>query len=118
MRHATAAGADPLTTDGGGTSSAGGAEGVEPGPPGSGAATATTTLSRERVFVTTKIHPRDFGAERIGAAVATSNTNLHVRGRTFLWPPPVGVHAVLCAWVFVFVHASRCLVFIGFGANT
>ena len=37
-------------------------------------------VPREDVFVTTKIHPRDFGLERIRAMLETSDGNLQVGG--------------------------------------
>ncbi|CAM9524849.1 unnamed protein product [Ectocarpus fasciculatus] len=48
-------------------------------------------LSREHVFVTTKIHPRDFSAERLGATVETSSSNLQgvdllLLHAPFCWP--------------------------------
>lgn len=58
--------------DGGG--SANRAEGMAPTSGG-------MALSREDVFVTTKIHPRDFGAERLGTMVDTSNSNLQVSAK-------------------------------------
>lgn len=38
-------------------------------------------LSREDVFVTTKIHPRDFGIERMTTVVNASNGNLQVSAK-------------------------------------
>ncbi|CAN0018619.1 unnamed protein product [Scytosiphon promiscuus] len=48
-------------------------------------------LPREGVFVTTKIHPRDFGAERLRAMVDISRSNLHgvdllLLHSPFCWP--------------------------------
>lgn len=53
-----------------------GAAAKEGGSSGGGGA-----LSREHLFVTTKIHPRDFAAERMSAMVETSNRNLQVGDR-------------------------------------
>ncbi|CAM9785058.1 unnamed protein product [Pylaiella littoralis] len=49
------------------------------------------TLSREDVFVTTKIHPRDFGIERMTTVVNASNGNLQgidllLLHSPFCWP--------------------------------
>ena len=67
-----------LSVNGGHASRVGEAEeGLEAARPESGAAAAT--LFRENVFVTTKIHPRDYSTERIGAVVAASKANLQVR---------------------------------------
>lgn len=50
---------------------------------------ASVALSREEVFVTTKIHPRDFGAERMGTMVDASNRNLQVSASSPLCYPGV-----------------------------
>lgn len=47
---------------------------------GAGGVTSGLAVPREDVFVTTKIHPRDFGAERLRAMVEASDGNLQVRG--------------------------------------
>lgn len=87
---------------GGGRGRAGGAEGVEAGRSESGAA----TLSREHVFVTTKIHPRDFSAERIGATVEASKTNLQVRAA------PLSVCVLVCTFgLIAFVRFVTGLLF-------
>ncbi|CAM9556010.1 unnamed protein product [Ectocarpus sp. 12 AP-2014] len=50
-----------------------------------------TLLPREHVFVTTKIHPRDYGAERLGIMVEASSSNLQgvdllLLHAPFCWP--------------------------------
>eukprot|EP00752_Nemacystus_decipiens_P003477 g3212.t1 len=80
---------NPLSSNGGQALKAGDAEeGVGGARQESGPA---ATLSRQHVFVTTKIHPRDYGAERIGAVVAASSTNLRgidllLLHSPFCWP--------------------------------
>ncbi|CAM9482733.1 unnamed protein product, partial [Hapterophycus canaliculatus] len=66
-----------------------GRDGVEGGT--THAAPAAAALPRESVFVTTKVHPRDFAAERMRAMVETSSSNLHgvdllLLHSPFCWP--------------------------------
>lgn len=74
--------------DGGGSTDT---EGVEAAAVTSG----SVALSREDVFVTTKIHPRDFGAERMGNMVDTSKDNLQVSARSPLCCPGVVILVLL-----------------------